>query len=57
MAQQVRDPALSLHGLGRCCGTGSIPGPGTSAYCKHSQKKERKIGRKNNKIPVINHKL
>ena len=31
VAQQVKDPALSLHELGgHCCGMGSIPGPGTS---------------------------
>ena len=28
--QWVKDVALSLQQLGGCCGTGSIPGPGTS---------------------------
>ena len=30
MAQGIKDLMLSLHGLGCCCGTGSISGPGTS---------------------------
>ena len=31
MAQQIKALALSLlHSSGRCCGMGSIPGPGTS---------------------------
>ena len=25
-----------------CCGVGSIPGPETSAYCRHNQKKKKK---------------
>ena len=29
----VKDPALP------CCGIGSIPGPGTSAYCGRGQEK------------------
>ena len=31
VVQQVKDPALSDH----CCGTGSIPGPGTSTCRGH----------------------
>ena len=27
-------------GLGCCCGVGLIPGPGTSACCRHGQKKK-----------------
>ena len=31
VAQQIKALALSLlHSSGRCCGMGSIPGPGTS---------------------------
>ena len=29
-------------GLDRCCGTGLIPGPGTSTCCRHHQKKKYK---------------
>ena len=32
MAQQVKDLALSLLWLGGCCGTGLVPGLGTSTY-------------------------
>jgi len=27
VVQQVKDPALSLHGPAYCCGAGLIPGP------------------------------
>ena len=42
--QWVKDLALSLHcrGLGHCHGTGLIPGPGTSACHRCSQKKKKK---------------
>ena len=29
MVQWIKDPVLSLLQLGRCCGIGLIPGPGT----------------------------
>ena len=42
VAQQVRDPALSLLGLSHCCGVGLIPGPGTSTCC-WAQPKRKKV--------------
>lgn len=42
VAQQVRDLALSLSGLGCCCGMVSIPGPGTSTCHKCGKKKKKK---------------
>ena len=44
MAQGVKDPALSLQQLGsHCCGTGLIPGLGTSTCheCGKERKRER----------------
>ena len=43
MAQQIKDLALSLplSSLGCCCGTGLIPGPGTSTGCGPKKKRER----------------
>ena len=38
MAQQVKDPALSLQHLRLLHGIGSDPGPGTSTLCGHSQR-------------------
>ena len=32
MAQQVKDPALSLQWLWCCHGVGTIPGPGTNFH-------------------------
>ena len=42
MAQQVKDLALSLRGLGHCCGWSSASGPGTSACWGYRQKKQNK---------------
>ena len=41
MAQRVKDPVLSPQQLGSLCGTGLIPGPGTSACrgCGQNTKK------------------
>ena len=41
MAQQAKDPALSLLGLGHHCGSSSVPEPGTFVCLGHSQKKRR----------------
>ena len=38
-------------GLGRCCGVGSIPGPGTSTCYRHSQKKNKTKQNRNMKQP------
>ena len=46
VAQQVKDLALSLlwfRSLVWLCGSGSIPGLGTSACCRHNQKKKKSI--------------
>ena len=43
MAQQVKDPVLSLPGSGYCCGTGLIPGLGTSTCHRHRQKKKSSL--------------
>ena len=51
VAQWIKVPALS----GYCCGVGSIPGPGISACCGHSQKKKKKklAKRRKDKVPDI----
>ena len=43
MAQKVKDLAFHCCGLDPCCGTGSIPGSGTSACHEHSQKIQQKF--------------
>ena len=45
MVQQVKDPSLSLQGVGEllCCGTVSIPGPETSMCHRYDQKKKNFI--------------
>ena len=40
VAQQVKDPALLLQGLGHCYGVGSIPGLGPSICHGCDQKKK-----------------
>ena len=42
VAQQVKDPALSLMYLGHCCGTGLILGLGTASCCGCRPKKKKK---------------
>ena len=41
VAQWVGDPVLSLQRLRSCCGTGSIPYPGTSTCPRHIRKKKK----------------
>ena len=42
VVQWVEDLVLSLQRTGHCCGTGSIPGPGTSAGLRYGQKQQQK---------------
>ena len=42
VGQQVKDPYCHCSGLGHCCGSGLIPGPGTSAFCGRGQKEKKK---------------
>ena len=42
MAQQIKNPALSLCGSGYSYGLGLIPDPGTLTYCRYSKKKKNK---------------
>ena len=42
LAQQLRILHCHCSSSGRCCGAGSIPGPGTFACHEHGQKKKKK---------------
>lgn len=42
VAWQVRTQHCHCCCLDYCCGSGSIPGPGTSRCCGHCQKKKKK---------------
>ena len=48
VVQWVKDPVLSLLWLGLLLGVGSVPGPGTSAWCNAAKKKKKKRKRKTN---------
>ena len=37
--QQVKNPVFLLQWSGHCCGTGSVPGPGTSTCCRRGHTK------------------
>lgn len=58
MAQWVKDLALSLCGLGLCCGTGSFPGLGTSTctakiiVIKKKKKPIRRAINENEGVPL-----
>ena len=40
---RLRIQCFHCRGSGHSCGTGSVPGPGTSTHCGYSQKKINKI--------------
>ena len=48
VAQQVKDPVCChCRGLGCCCASGSIPGPGISTCRRHDGKKQNKTKKQN----------
>ena len=59
VAQQVKDPALSLQQLCHCCGTGWIPGPGIASCHRCGQKKKERERERKKKtrvgVPAVAH--
>ena len=49
VAEWVKEPAMSLQGLGRCYGTGWLPGLRNSACLGRGQDKKKRINRSTNK--------